>query len=132
MTTPDPTTATRGRATADHIIYPYQRPDPARITACHELTTRVVTGRKTRASITCAAGYSDLVASGAIHTILGRGLRVPEDVAIIGYDDIEDGRYSQPAISTISPDKKAIAQLAVDRLVMRIGSAAPVLSLIHI
>jgi LacI family transcriptional regulator, repressor for deo operon, udp, cdd, tsx, nupC, and nupG len=70
--------------------------------------------------------YSDLVASGAIHTVLGRGLRVPEDVAIIGYDDIEDGRYSQPTISTISPDKKAIAQLAVDRLLLRIGSADPV------
>jgi LacI family repressor for deo operon, udp, cdd, tsx, nupC, and nupG len=70
--------------------------------------------------------YSDLVASGAIHTILGRGLRVPEDVAIIGYDDIEDGRYSQPTISTISPDKKAIAQLAVDRLVMRIAGGEPI------
>jgi DNA-binding LacI/PurR family transcriptional regulator len=70
--------------------------------------------------------YSDLVASGAIHTALERGLRVPEDIAIIGYDDIEDGRYSQPTISTISPDKKAIAQLAVDRLIMRIGGAEPV------
>jgi DNA-binding LacI/PurR family transcriptional regulator len=70
--------------------------------------------------------YSDLVASGAIHTILGRGLRVPEDVAIIGYDDIEDGRYSQPTISTISPDKRGIAQLAVDRLVLRITAAEPV------
>jgi LacI family repressor for deo operon, udp, cdd, tsx, nupC, and nupG len=70
--------------------------------------------------------YSDLVASGAIHTILERGLRVPEDIAIIGYDDIEDGRYSHPTISTISPDKTAIAQLAVERLIMRISSGQPV------
>ncbi|MEU4240209.1 LacI family DNA-binding transcriptional regulator [Actinoplanes sp. NPDC026619] len=70
--------------------------------------------------------YSDLVASGAIHTAIGRGLRVPEDIAIIGYDDIEDGRYSQPTISTISPDKKAIAQLAVDRLVLRIAAPEPI------
>jgi len=70
--------------------------------------------------------YSDLVASGAIHTILERGLRIPEDIAIIGYDDIEDGRYSHPTISTISPDKTAIAQLAVERLIMRIGSSGPV------
>ena len=70
--------------------------------------------------------YSDLVASGAIHTILERGLRIPEDIAIIGYDDIEDGRYSHPTISTISPDKTAIAQLAVERLIMRIGSPGPV------
>ena len=71
--------------------------------------------------------YSDLVASGAIHTALERRLRVPEDIAVIGYDDIEDGRYSRPTISTISPDKKAIAQLAVERLIMRIGSTEPVL-----
>ena len=70
--------------------------------------------------------YSDLVASGAIHTLLDRGLRVPEDVAIIGYDDIEDGRYGHPTISTISPDKQAIAQLAVDRLIMRIGGSRQV------
>lgn len=70
--------------------------------------------------------YSDLVASGAVYTLLERGLRVPEDVAIIGYDDIEDGRYSHPTISTISPDKNAIAQLAVERLVMRIASSGGV------
>jgi DNA-binding LacI/PurR family transcriptional regulator len=70
--------------------------------------------------------YSDLVASGAIHTALQRGLRVPEDIAVIGYDDIEDGRYGWPTISTISPDKKAIAQLAVERLILRIGSSKPV------
>jgi LacI family repressor for deo operon, udp, cdd, tsx, nupC, and nupG len=70
--------------------------------------------------------YSDLVASGAIHTLLGRGLRVPEDVAVVGYDDIEDGRYSNPTISTVSPDKKAIAQLAVERLVLRITGTEPV------
>jgi LacI family transcriptional regulator, repressor for deo operon, udp, cdd, tsx, nupC, and nupG len=69
--------------------------------------------------------YSDLVASGAIHTILQRGLRVPEDVAIIGYDDIEDGRYANPTISTISPDKTAIARLAVERLLLRIAAPQP-------
>ncbi|MBT0772584.1 LacI family DNA-binding transcriptional regulator [Kineosporia sp. J2-2] len=70
--------------------------------------------------------YSDLVASGAIHTLLHNGLRVPEDVAVIGYDDIEDGRYSRPTISTISPDKAEIARMAVERLVMRIKSREPV------
>jgi len=69
--------------------------------------------------------YSDLVALGAVHTLLNRGLRVPEDIAVIGYDDIEDGRYSHPTISTISPDKKAIAATAVDRLMLRLGSRSP-------
>ncbi|GAA1299194.1 LacI family DNA-binding transcriptional regulator [Saccharothrix xinjiangensis] len=69
--------------------------------------------------------YSDLVALGALHVALARGLRVPEDIALIGYDDIEDGRYSNPPISTISPDKVAIATTAVDRLLERINSDRP-------
>jgi len=70
--------------------------------------------------------YSDLVAAGAIHTALRLGFRVPEDIAVIGYDDIEDGRYGLPTISTISPDKQAIARMAVERLVLRINSKEPV------
>lgn len=69
--------------------------------------------------------YSDLVALGAIHTLISRGIRVPEDVAVIGYDDIEDGRYSNPTVTTISPDKKMIATTAVERLLLRIGSKTP-------
>jgi DNA-binding LacI/PurR family transcriptional regulator len=53
--------------------------------------------------------YSDLVALGAIHTLVTRGLRVPEDAAVIGYDDIEDGAYPNPTVTTISPDKEMIA-----------------------
>jgi DNA-binding LacI/PurR family transcriptional regulator len=69
--------------------------------------------------------YSDLVALGAVHTLVARGLRVPEDVAVIGYDDIEDGAYSNPTISTVSPDKQRIATTAVERLLLRIASPEP-------
>jgi DNA-binding LacI/PurR family transcriptional regulator len=69
--------------------------------------------------------YSDLVALGAIHTLVTRGLRVPEDVAVIGYDDIEDSAYANPTVSTISPDKQWIAETAVDRLLLRIASPTP-------
>ncbi|OAH14314.1 LacI family DNA-binding transcriptional regulator [Streptomyces jeddahensis] len=70
--------------------------------------------------------YSDLVALGALHTLAERGLRVPEDVAVVGYDDIEDGRYSNPPVTTVSPDKKVIAETAVERLLKRIGSPTSV------
>jgi DNA-binding LacI/PurR family transcriptional regulator len=48
-----------------------------------------------------------------------RGLRVPQDVAVVGFDDIEDGRFSGVWLTTISPDKQAIARLAVDALAQR-------------
>jgi DNA-binding LacI/PurR family transcriptional regulator len=70
--------------------------------------------------------YSDLVALGAMHTLASRGLRVPEDVAVVGYDDIEDGRYSNPTITTISQDKKMIAETAVERLLKQISSPVPI------
>ncbi|WP_134663356.1 MULTISPECIES: LacI family DNA-binding transcriptional regulator [unclassified Amycolatopsis] len=64
--------------------------------------------------------YSDLLAMGAIRAVFDAGLRVPEDVAIIGIDDIEEGRYSRPSLSTVSLDTPFIARTAVSRLAARI------------
>jgi DNA-binding LacI/PurR family transcriptional regulator len=60
--------------------------------------------------------FNDLLALGAMHTFASRGIRVPEDVAIIGFDDIEEARYSSPSLSTVAPDKDAIAHAALDLL----------------
>ncbi|HEY8454453.1 MAG TPA: LacI family DNA-binding transcriptional regulator [Actinopolymorphaceae bacterium] len=60
--------------------------------------------------------FNDLLALGAMRTLAEQGMRVPEDVAVIGFDDIEEGRYSVPTLSTISPDKPEIARLAIDLL----------------
>lgn len=68
--------------------------------------------------------YSDLIALGALHTLHERGLRVPDDIAVIGIDDIDDGRYSKPTLTTISPNKAAIARTAVELLLERIGTGA--------
>lgn len=65
--------------------------------------------------------YADLLALGAQRAVLAAGLRVPEDIAIIGVDDIEDGRYATPTLSTIAPDKHFIARQAVELLAARIG-----------
>ncbi|GID25229.1 LacI family DNA-binding transcriptional regulator [Paractinoplanes brasiliensis] len=65
--------------------------------------------------------FNDLLALGALRTLLSRGVAVPGDVAVIGFDDIEDGRFSTPTLSTIAPDAPRIAQLAVDLLAERLG-----------
>lgn len=66
---------------------------------------------------------NDLLALGALRTLLSRGLRVPEDVALVGVDDIEDGRYSTPTLTTIRPDKAQIGSVAVGMLLERINGA---------
>ena len=68
--------------------------------------------------------FNDLMALGALRAAHERGVRVPEDLAVVGWDDIEDGRYSTPTLTTISPDKHRIASLAVDFLAARLGSAS--------
>ncbi|WP_435172232.1 LacI family DNA-binding transcriptional regulator [Actinacidiphila sp. bgisy145] len=67
--------------------------------------------------------YNDLIALGAMRTLVERGLRVPEDIAVVGFDDIEESRFGMVSLTTVAPDKGALAQLAVDCLVERITIA---------
>jgi DNA-binding LacI/PurR family transcriptional regulator len=65
--------------------------------------------------------YNDLVAIGAMRVMSERGLRVPEDVAVVGFDDLTEGRYGAVTLTTVAPDKKAIARLAVESIVGRLA-----------
>jgi DNA-binding LacI/PurR family transcriptional regulator len=65
--------------------------------------------------------FSDLLALGALRTLQECGVSVPADMDVIGFDDIEDGEYSFPSLTTVSPDKDELAQVAVDLLMARIG-----------
>lgn len=64
--------------------------------------------------------FSDLLAIGAIRAIYDSGLTVPDDIAVIGIDNIEEGHYSRPSLSTVSLDTEYIAREAVARLIARI------------
>ncbi len=65
--------------------------------------------------------FNDELALGTLHALARRRVRVPEDVAVIGFDDIEDGRFSTPTLSTVAPDKVILARGAVDLLQARIA-----------
>lgn len=58
--------------------------------------------------------FNDMLALGAIRAAVERGHRVPQDVAIVGFDNAEHSAYSLPSLTTIAPDKAALAQAAVD------------------
>lgn len=64
--------------------------------------------------------FNDTLALGAMRTLYDRGYRIPGDVAVVGFDDIDDGRYNVPSLSTISPDKAGIARSALRLLLERI------------
>lgn len=63
---------------------------------------------------------SDTIAVGAYQVLQQQGLRVPQDMSVIGYDDIELARYLSPALSTISQPKAELGKLAVETLLQRI------------
>ena len=67
---------------------------------------------------------NDLLAIGAIHALQCAGVSVPDDVAVIGIDDIEEAAFATPSLTTIGPDKVAIAQLSLELLAARIGTPA--------
>ena len=68
---------------------------------------------------------SDLLAIGTMHALDACGIRVPEDVAVVGFDDIPMANYVKPALTTVQQDTKRAGELLVERLVQQVrGEAA--------
>jgi DNA-binding LacI/PurR family transcriptional regulator len=68
---------------------------------------------------------SDLIAIGAMSALQERNLRVPDDVAVAGFDDIPTARFANPSLTTVHQDTKVAATLLVDSLLASIrGEAA--------
>jgi LacI family transcriptional regulator len=65
---------------------------------------------------------NDMMAIGALRAAAQLGLRVPEDVAIVGFDDIELASYTTPPLTTVAQPKQEIGQLAVKLVFERMGS----------
>jgi DNA-binding LacI/PurR family transcriptional regulator len=65
--------------------------------------------------------FNDLLALGAMRALHEAGYRIPEDVAVMGFDDIEEARFAMPSLTTIAPDKQQIGELAVSFLLGRIA-----------
>ncbi|WP_375427288.1 LacI family DNA-binding transcriptional regulator [uncultured Sphingomonas sp.] len=59
---------------------------------------------------------SDLVALGAIRALTRAGVRVPQDVSVVGYDNVPFARYSTPALTTISQNTSRAGRLLVTKL----------------
>ena len=63
---------------------------------------------------------SDLIAIGAMRALAETGLRVPEDVSIVGFDDIPAASLSHPPLTTIAQDYARAGEMLVDTLLRRI------------
>lgn len=64
---------------------------------------------------------NDAMAVGAYQALYQAGLRIPEDVAVVGYDDIELARYMTPPLTTVHQPKDELGELAIDVLIHRMA-----------
>ncbi|ROP61097.1 LacI family DNA-binding transcriptional regulator [Curtobacterium sp. ZW137] len=65
--------------------------------------------------------FTDSIAFGVLHVLAARGIRVPEQVSVIGFDDVDGAAYAIPALTTVSFDRRAFADAALDLLTARIA-----------
>jgi len=65
---------------------------------------------------------NDAMAVGVYHALYLAGMRIPQDMAVMGYDDIELARYMTPPLSTIHQPKDELGQLAIDTLLHRMAN----------
>jgi len=63
---------------------------------------------------------SDLLAIGAMQALAAAGLRVPENVSVVGFDDLPIASYTAPALTTVTQNAKLAGEILVDRLLKQI------------
>jgi len=73
--------------------------------------------------VTAVIGYNDLVAVGVMHGLLQAGVRIPEQVSVIGFDDILISRLMLPTLTTIAAPLRQMGSTAVTNLVAMINGA---------
>lgn len=77
-----------------------------------------------RRPFTALVCYNDISAIGAIRSLRDHGLRVPEDVSVIGFDDIQGAAYHTPSLTTVRQPLNSMGNTAARILLERIRGGA--------
>ena len=70
---------------------------------------------------TAMFAFNDICAIGAIRALHEAGLRVPEDVSVVGFDDIESAAYQNPGLTTVQQPMRKMGQMAAEAVLRRIN-----------
>ena len=74
---------------------------------------------------TALFAFNDISAIGAVQALRESGKRVPEDVSVIGFDDIQSAAYQNPALTTVRQPLRQMGVIAAETLLARINSPRP-------
>jgi len=88
--------------------------------------TRLAARIRAGAEIDAVFCITDELAIGLIRALHDGGLSVPGDVAVAGFDDIPEGRYATPRLTTVAPDKEEIARRALGALLDEASPTGPI------
>jgi LacI family transcriptional regulator len=73
----------------------------------------------------CVFAHNDLSAAGALRAIHDAGLRVPEDVAIVGFDDVPLATYTEPTLTTVHQPLREMGERAARMLMALFDGTSP-------
>lgn len=89
-----------------------------RRSAAAELITRTL---RDGVRFDAVIGLNDTVALGALHALQLAGMRIPEDIQVVGFDDTEEAAFATPGLTSVSPGRHHIASAGVELLLERIA-----------
>ena len=81
--------------------------------------------RAVGAGVTALVAYNDLMALGALRRLAERGVRVPDAMSVVGFDDLLFASMCAPPLTTVTMPMESAGRAAVDLLLARIAAAPP-------
>jgi DNA-binding LacI/PurR family transcriptional regulator len=75
--------------------------------------------------VTAVFAANDHLALGILRALHERGLRVPDDISVVGFDDVPEAGYFIPPLTTVRPDFHAVAERALSLLLLQIEAGTP-------
>lgn len=94
--------------------------DPTHEPGFHATKALLATGKR----FTALLAFNDISAIGAVRALREAGLRVPEDVSVMGFDDVQSAAFQNPALTTIRQPLQAMGMLAAQTVLEQIADPA--------
>lgn len=96
--------------------------DSSDIDAAYKATQSLLNDK---AAFSAVFAISDMLALGVIRALVDSGMRVPEDVSVLGFDGIELGKYSIPRLSTVSQPVEEMVDASVSTIIGMMDNKSP-------
>ena len=87
----------------------------------YEVTHRLLANRQ---AFTALFAFNDISAIGAIGALRESGYRIPEDVSVVGFDDIQSAAFQNPGLTTVRQPLRRMGRLAAETVLRTITSPA--------